>query len=169
MDLIARTAGISTPTLFRYFPTKAALLWHGMDESAESFRSLVEATPSDVPPARAIAEAYLAMLDADPARLAVIRARVAIIANDPAAAEASWTKFEEWRRLVTELLQARVHDADPLDADPHDTDPLDARIAGSMVWAGLWSALTAWAVSDESTPHRSVRVAARRLAALLGD
>ena len=42
MQRIATASGISAPTLFRYFPTKADVLWHRLDENVEFFRFAFE-------------------------------------------------------------------------------------------------------------------------------
>lgn len=158
MDAIAVRAGISTPTLFRYFATKADLLWHGTDESARAFRTRVAQTRPEVPAAETLTGAYLGMLTADADHLERVRARVRIIARDAAAAEASWPKSEEWRGIVVELLADHVGAA---------SDDLDIQVAGSMVWSALWTALTAWSLSDDPDPAAQIAVAARRIRALL--
>ena len=157
MSMIARAAGVSAPTLFRYFPTKADLLWHGMDDTARAFVDQFAAAPDSAKAGEAVADAYLAMLQADPVRLRLIQARVAIIGRDPGAAEASWPKFEEWRTLVTTMLAQRI--------DPAE-DRVRLNVVGAMVWAALWSALTAWAITGEPDPEPFVRTARDRIAAL---
>lgn len=157
MSMIAQAAGVSTPTLFRYFPTKADLLWHGMDDTSRAFTEQFAATPDSAKPGEAVADAYLAMLQADPDRLHLIQARVAIIGRDPDAAEASWPKFEEWRVLVTTMLAQRIEPS---------ADRVRVRVMGAMVWAALWSAVTAWAVTDEPDPGPFVRIARDHIAAL---
>jgi len=156
MAAIAEMAGISEPTLFRYFRSKADVLWHGMDESARVFRDLFARRTAGAPLAPSIADAYTAMLLGDPDRLSLIKVRAAIIAGDTGAAEASWRKFEEWRSLVTEMVRS----------DDAAADPLDIRIRGAMIWSALWSALTAWALTDDTTPSAQLAAARLRLTSL---
>ena len=157
MAAIAERSGVSEPTLFRYFPTKADVLWHGMDESARVFRDRFDQRTPGAPLPLAVVDAYGEMLLSDRERLSLIKVRAAIIAEDTGAAEASWRKFEEWRSLVTDMLR---HGG--------DTSPVsEVRIRGAMIWAALWSALTAWALTNDPTPSAQVAVA-RRLVAAIG-
>ncbi len=155
MAAIAERSGISEPTLFRYFPTKADVLWHGMDESAQVFRDRFDQRDSRIALPLAVVDAYREMLLSDSERLSLIKVRAAIIAADPAAAEASWRKFEEWRSLVTDLL-----------SQAGEGSALEVRIRGAMIWAALWSALTAWSLTDDADPSAQVATARRLLTTL---
>lgn len=155
MAAIAERSGISEPTLFRYFPTKADVLWYGMDESAQVFRDRFDQRDHTIALPLAVVDAYREMLLSDSERLSLIKVRAAIIAGDPAAAEASWRKFEEWRSLVTDLL----HQAG-------EGSALEVRIRGSMIWAALWSALTAWSLTEDPDPAAQLAVARRLLTTL---
>lgn len=157
MAAIAERSGVSEPTLFRYFPTKADVLWHGMDESARVFRERFDQRDRTAPGPLAVVDAYREMLLSDAERLSLIKVRAAIIAGDAAAAEASWPKFEEWRSLVTDLLR---HVDPAASAD-------ELRIRGAMIWAALWSALTTWSLDLDPDPSTRIAVA-RRLVASIG-
>tara|TARA_R110002020_G_scaffold65413_8_gene172796 strand:+ start:3571 stop:4164 length:594 start_codon:yes stop_codon:yes gene_type:complete len=150
MDGIARASGVSTPTLFRYFPSKAAVLWHGMDENAERFRSEFAARRSQPSLLDAIFESYLAMLRADAFRLRLIKTRIAIMEHDDEAAASSWSKFDEWRQLVTSFVAT---------ARDEPEDALPARVTGAAIWSALSSALSAWALTDDPDPAEHLRVA----------
>ena len=154
MAALAEISGVSEPTLFRYFSTKADVLWHGMDESAHAFRLAFAERTTQTPRAVAVTDAYEAMLLRDPDRLSLIKIRAAIIVRDAGAAEASWRKFEEWRALVTEMLATDLG------------DPANARIRGAMVWAALWSALTAWSVTDDPEPSAQIAIVRSIVSAL---
>lgn len=156
MAAIAERSGVSEPTLFRYFPTKADVLWHGMDESARVFRENFARRAPETPVVVAIADAYRDMLLADPVRLSLIKVRAAIITHDDAAAEASWRNFEAWRGIVTDMVREGLPGA----------SPTRTRILGAMVWSALWSALTAWSVTDSPDPSREIADARAVLASL---
>lgn len=150
---IARAAGISAPTLFRYFPSKAAVLWYGWDDSAALFRDALGSVAS-TGLVDAIFEAYLAMLAGSPVRLAVIKHRIAIVTRGPEATDAAWERYETWGRIVTEFVAARRG---------LPADSLEAVVEGGMIWSALWSAITVWALGpDDVAPETAVR-AARRL------
>ncbi|MEV1130500.1 TetR/AcrR family transcriptional regulator [Agromyces sp. NPDC049794] len=152
MDGIAQASGISTPTLFRYFPSKASVLWHGMDENAERFRTEFTRRIQHPSSLDTIFDSYLAMLLSDPCRLRLIKARIAIMERDQDASAASWSKFEEWRRLVTGFV-AIVRD--------ESEDALEVRIQGAAMWSALSSALSAWALSADHDPAAYIETAQR--------
>lgn len=150
MQKIAKASGISAPTLFRYFPTKADLLWHRLDENVEFFHAAYEERIQRQDLGQAITDSYLSMLLADADRLRTVKKRVAILAQDFDAANASWAKFEQWRHLVTGMIaQARQQ----------PTNTLSITIVGAMTWSALWAALTAWSTSDDDDPTTYVDTA----------
>lgn len=155
---IAAAAGISAPTLFRYFPSKAAVLWFGMEDSARLFRSAFDAIDPAVPLVDAVFDAYLTMLTTSPERLPLIKARIAVVELEPGSAEAAWDQFEEWGRIVSEFVGRRR--GIPVGS-------LEASVVGGMIWAALWAAITAWARSDDPDP--STIVAAARKLVLIGQ
>ena len=147
---IAAEAGISTPTLFRYFDSKAAVLWFGMDDSARLFRSAFAAIDAEVPLVDAVFAAYLEMLRASAERLPLIKARIAVVERDPDAGAATWGRYEEWGRMVSEFV-----------AERRGIDPssLEATVLGNMIWAALQTAISSWAVSVDDDPSTVVNSA----------
>ena len=150
MQRIATASGISAPTLFRYFPTKADVLWHRLDENAEFFRFAFDERAHRQDLGQAITDSYLAMLLADPDRLRTVKKRIAILARDDDAANASWAKFEQWRLLVTDMVA---------DARQQPSSALPIKIAGAMIWAALWAALSSWSTSEDDDPTPYVATA----------
>lgn len=155
MQRIATASGISAPTLFRYFPTKADLLWYRLDENTEFFRVAFDERVHRQDLGQAITGSYLAMLLADPDRLRTVKKRIAILARDFDAANASWAKFEQWRLLVTGMVA---------DARQQSSSALPVKIVGAMVWAALWAALSAWSTSEDDDPTSYVSTAHRFIA-----
>lgn len=156
MEAIALKADIGVATLFRYFPTKADLLWYGMEKSVRALQEAFEHRDPRAGIADAVFAAYTAMLRSPDVNLEIIRARVAIIANDQEASDATWAHYEQWRLIVTGLVAE-------LRGEPRETP--ESRMLGSVLWAALWAAITLWAQSDEPEPDRLVNAAR----ALLGD
>lgn len=154
MANIAEVAGLSVPTLFRYFPTKADILWHGMDDNANEFWRLFASYRSRGQ--GAVADAYLSMLKADIDSLPVLKMRGAILGNDRAAAEASWGKFEDWQDIVTRMVEVQR---------PELSKP-ERIMDGAMVWVALRTAFTAWAVSSEASPDKHIQTARKRISVL---
>src|SRR5699024_10679784 len=73
---LATAAGISRATFFRYFPTKADLVWRGFDRSLDRLAELLESTPPERETMAAIREA--------------LRESMRAVAADP---DAWWTRF----------------------------------------------------------------------------
>jgi AcrR family transcriptional regulator len=152
MGEIARAGGVSAATLFRYFPTKAALLWHGMDDNEHLFRDAFTRRRPGGHIVDAIIDAYLGMLRSTD-HLPLLKARMAVIVNDEDAAQATWSTHEHWRGLVI-AFAAEYRGIPP--------ESLEARVIGASIWAVLWAAVTTWAVSDNADPADYV-AAARKI------
>jgi AcrR family transcriptional regulator len=134
---IARTAGVTEMTFFRYFPAKESLL---LDDPYDPM--LVEAIgrqPLDLPPfARAVRGIRAAWRTVPEPDQPAIRRRVRIAAGTPSLRGATWTSTGNTERAIVRRL---VEDG----ASDHD-----ARIAAAAVLAALVAGLFAWA-EDEST------------------
>ncbi|CAN5225505.1 hypothetical protein BH11ACT2_BH11ACT2_05430 [soil metagenome] len=149
MAQIAGACELSTPTLFRYFPTKASVLWHGMDHNVSLFREAFDARAADATLVDAVFDAYLRMLH-ESGQLALIKTRMAIVARDADAAYASFDSYERWRALVI-AFAAEYRGEGP--------DDVQARITGATLWAGLWAVIGSWALSASNDPDDFVNAA----------
>jgi len=150
MSDIALASGISAPTLFRYFPSKSSVLWHGMEDSARLFREAYRRRGSDVPLVDAIFGAYVDMLHEAPLRMLAIKQRIALAAAGEEADEAAWKRYGEWSRMVSSFVAERR---------AVSPESLEASVVGGMIWAALWSAVSAWALSDQTDPASLVEEA----------
>lgn len=150
MVQIANAAGVSVPTLFRYFPSKADVLWFGMEDSVRLFREAFARQDPGSPLVESIFAAYLEMLHASPVRLRVIKRRVAIVSTGEEIGDAAWIRFAEMSDTVSSLVA---------ESRALASDSLEAAVVGGMIWAALWSAITAWSTSDEADPAPFVRAA----------
>lgn len=134
---IARAAGVSEMTFFRYFPSKESLLLE--DPYDPMLVAAIARQPIDLPPfvraVRGIRAAWRAVPEPDQP---VIRRRVRIAARTPSLRGATWTSTGNTERAVIGQL---TDDG----ASAHD-----ARVAAAAVLAALVAGLFAWA-EDEST------------------
>jgi len=147
---IARAAGVSESTVFRYFSSKASVLWYGMEDSARVFREAFAYRGARLPLVDAIFEAYLDMLHSPDVPQVVIRRRVAIVWRSTEATDAAWTQFGQWRRMVSEFVAERRG---------IPADSFEAEVLGGIVWSALSAAITAWATGDDPDPTSAVRAA----------
>src|SRR5688572_21553748 len=60
VDQIASAAGVSRRTFFRYFASKADVLWSEFDAEVETIRGLLAATPEDLSVMEGVRRAVLA-------------------------------------------------------------------------------------------------------------
>lgn len=155
MQDVAAAVGITRRSLFRYFDTKAAILWHGADEAAGS----VLAALGDLEPGpdwrSGVARAVLAALRFPDDDVDALRLRLQLIEAVPALRSHLTVAGAEATTALTRFI------ATSTGAGPHDLEPL---VLGQAVWTTNTTALLWWAGSpDAGTAHDAV---ARALAAL---
>ena len=108
VDEIARRAGVSRRTLFRYFPSKEDLVFHGHDRLVGRMRELLarEEDSSELEHiARVLREVFTAPRDAHG------RAVNRLVAAVPALQARSAHLARDFERAVADHLRARGHEA----------------------------------------------------------
>jgi AcrR family transcriptional regulator len=83
VEQIAREAGVSLPTLFRYFPTKADLLFDGADAVVEEWRAAMRAGPPGETLGAALRRSALGLAVKNPGRGTIARLRAELAPRDP--------------------------------------------------------------------------------------
>ena len=156
MEEIAASLGIGRTTLFRYFPTKASILWHHHDVYAELFQQELAATPPDVPLVDAPFRAYVQFIRRRRPEAPFVKAMMAVIVRSGPEATGNWTRFGAWAGYIAAFMTAR-RGGDPSDFENEGL--------GLVIWSALWTGLTHWAVSGAEQPDAFL-VRAR---ALLGN
>jgi AcrR family transcriptional regulator len=135
---IARAAGVTEMTFFRYFPAKEHLL---LDDPYDPvLTAAIAAEPRDLPPflraARGIRAAWRALPEPE---TPVIRRRVRIAARTPALRGAMWRSTGNTEQAVIEQLVA------------DGATPEVARVAAASVLAALVAGLFSWADAEQGT------------------
>lgn len=144
VDDIAAAAGVSRRTFFRYFATKADVLWVESPTEIGRLRELLEAAPSDIPYDDALRHAAPLALHHPPERRTWALQRAQLILAVPAVQGNATIRYGEWRRVATEFVARRRGT---------DTSDLVAVAVGHAVLAATLAAHEHWvAHPDDDLP-----------------
>lgn len=141
VDAVAKAAGVSHMTFFRYFPTKESVV-ESDDYDPMIARLIAERPPEEDPLTalhRALADGLARVYEADQEALL---ARTRLILTTPALRARMWHNQSATERLFTDALKQRR---------PGD-DALRVRVLAAAALAALATALTVWVEGDGSEP-----------------
>jgi mycofactocin system transcriptional regulator len=114
VEQIAATAGVSRRTFFRYFDSKAAVLWHDFDGEVESLRVAFTQVPADLTVMDAIRHAVVTVNHYRAEDVPELRARLNLIGSDPALQASAAPHYDAWERAVSAFAGSRL--GQPADA-----------------------------------------------------
>ncbi|HXZ64375.1 MAG TPA: mycofactocin system transcriptional regulator [Streptosporangiaceae bacterium] len=114
VERIATAAGVSKRTFFRYFDSKADVLWHAFDGEVRSLRAAFAAIPPDVPLLEAIRRAVVGVNRYRAEDVPELRTRMSLISSVPALQASAAQHYDAWERAVSEFAAARL--GEPADA-----------------------------------------------------
>ncbi|MGH3304731.1 MAG: mycofactocin system transcriptional regulator [Streptosporangiaceae bacterium] len=114
VERIAAAAGVSKRTFFRYFDSKAAVLWHAFDGEVRSLRAAFAAVPPDIPLLDAIRLAVVGVNRYRAEDVPELRTRMSLISSVPALQASAAHHYDAWERAVSEFAAARLRE--PSDA-----------------------------------------------------
>ncbi|MCE3550870.1 TetR family transcriptional regulator [Pseudonocardia sp. RS11V-5] len=144
VDDIAAAAGVSRRTFFRYFSTKADVLWVESPTEIATFRRLLDEAPATEPWRHAIIRTAPTALHHPPEERTWMLHRAQLLLTVPAVQEKAALRHDEWRRIATAFV-ARRRDTDEGD--------LVAIAAGHATLAATLGAHEYWiAHSDQDLP-----------------
>lgn len=139
MDEVARAGGVSRRTLFRLFPSKAAIVWSGFEEITQAFTAeLTGARGADV--VAILHGAWVTSLRSLDASTEVTRLRMLLISSSPGVLAWGVAKLHDSSRLLQEHINR-------IDGSP--VDSLRARLLSTALMAAVLSALSWWAQTDD--------------------
>ncbi|PYY55261.1 TetR family transcriptional regulator [Curtobacterium sp. MCSS17_011] len=144
MDDVAAVAGVSRRSLFRLFPSKAALVWGGLDEFAARFREALRSRPADEPSAVALRAAYRIGATFPDDAVEVTRHRLRVIRANPSLEHVGAATVTA---LTDEILRY-VAERDGVTADD-----LAAAVRAHTLAAAASAALTWWALHGDGRPE----------------
>jgi mycofactocin system transcriptional regulator len=105
---IAAAAGVSRRTFFRYFDSKAAVLWNEFDGEVQRLRAAFGALPADVELMDGIRQAVVAVNHYRADDAPELRARMNLIGAVPALQASAAPHYDAWEQVVAEFAGART-------------------------------------------------------------
>jgi TetR/AcrR family transcriptional regulator, regulator of mycofactocin system len=108
VERIAAEAGVSRRTFFRYFDSKADVLWHAFDGEVRALRAAFGAIPPEVPLMEAIRQAVVGVNRYRAADVPELRTRMHLISSVPALQASAAQHYDAWERTVIEFAAGRL-------------------------------------------------------------
>ena len=105
---IAAAAGVSRRTFFRYFDTKAAVLWHEFDNEVQALRATFAEVPDDLEMMDAILQVVVAVNHYRAEDVPELRARMNLIGSVPALQASAAPHYDDWERAVSDFAASRL-------------------------------------------------------------
>lgn len=154
---IAVEAGVSRRTFFRYFATKADVVWVESAVELVAFAELLSDADRSGPADVVVTEAFIATLTHDPEDAEWARHRAQLILTVPAVQAHANEVYRQWRAVIVDFVAAYSDTGD----DAYATAVAYATMAASSAAHERWLATPATPLSDHlrqmfdlMVPHR---------------
>ncbi|MDR0345375.1 MAG: mycofactocin system transcriptional regulator [Nocardiopsaceae bacterium] len=108
IEQIAAQAGVSRRTFFRYFGSKADVLWGEFDAEVGAIRAALAAVPPEVAMMDAIRQAVVAANHYQAEDVPELRTRMNLIISVPALHASATVHYDAWERAVSDFAAARL-------------------------------------------------------------
>lgn len=108
VDDISAAAGVSSRTFFRYFDSKADVLWHAFDAEVRELRAALAAEPAQAPLLDAIRHAVLSVNRYTSEDVPELRDRIHLISSVPALQASAAPHYDAWERAVIDHAAQRL-------------------------------------------------------------
>jgi TetR/AcrR family transcriptional regulator, regulator of mycofactocin system len=108
VERIASEAGVSRRTFFRYFDSKADVLWHAFDGEVRALRRAFAAVPAGVPLMDAIRQVVVGANRYRAEDVPELRTRMNLVGSVPALQASAAHHYDDWERAVSEFAAARL-------------------------------------------------------------
>jgi len=108
IDQIAAEAGVSRRTFFRYFNSKASVLWSDFDTEVGTIRGALADMPADLPMMDAIREAVVAANHYQADDVPELRARYNLISSVPELHASAAVHYDAWERAISDFVAKRI-------------------------------------------------------------
>ncbi len=141
VEQIASAAGVSRRTFFRYFDSKAAVVWNEFDAEVSELQAAFAAVDPDVPLMDAIRAVVVGVNHYRAEDVAELRVRMSLIASVPALQASAARHYDDWERAVGEFAAQR------LGTEPDSLYPL---AIGRTTLAACRAAFDRWAARADA-------------------
>ncbi len=141
VEQVAAAAGVSRRAFFRYFDSKAAVLWHEFDGEVEALRAAFSRIPDDVPMMSAIRQAVVGVNRYRAEDLPELRTRINLISSVPALQASAAPHYNAWEQAVSDFAAARLH---------QPADSLYALAIGRTTLAACRAAYDRWVIRADA-------------------
>lgn len=108
IEQLAAEAGVSSRTFFRYFDSKAEVLWYQFDHEVTALGAALDAVDDTVPLLDAIRLAVIAVNHYTAADVPELRARINLIGTNPTLQASAAVHYDAWERVIIEYAAARL-------------------------------------------------------------
>jgi mycofactocin system transcriptional regulator len=107
VDEIASVAGVSRRTFFRYFDSKAAVLWHEFDGEVQALRVAFDQVSAELPTMDAVRRVVVGVNHYRAADVPELRARMSLIGSVPALQASAAPHYDAWEQAVSDFVARR--------------------------------------------------------------
>jgi TetR/AcrR family transcriptional regulator, regulator of mycofactocin system len=108
IEQIAFEAGVSKRTFFRYFSSKASVLWSEFDSEVDTIRAALADVPVAVPMMEAIRRAVVTANHYRVQDVAELRLRMNLIGGVPALQSSTALHYDAWERAISDFAAIRL-------------------------------------------------------------
>jgi mycofactocin system transcriptional regulator len=108
IEQIAAEAGVSKRTFFRYFSSKASVLWSEFDSEVDTIRAALADVPAGVPMMDAIRRAVVTANHYGPQDVPELRMRMNLIGSVPALQSSAAIHYDAWERAISDFAATRM-------------------------------------------------------------
>src|ERR1700733_8956422 len=108
VERIAAEAGVSKRTFFRYFDSKADVLWHAFDGEVRALQAAFAAVPPHLTLMAAIRQVVVGVNRYRAEDVPELRTRMNLIGSVPALAASAAHHYDAWERAVSSFAGGRL-------------------------------------------------------------
>lgn len=108
VEQITDRAGVSARTFFRYFDTKASVLWHEFDDEVEALRQALSNIDPGTPMMDAIRHAVVGVNTYKAEDVAELYTRMHLIGAEPALRASAGPHYDDWVDAISEFAAQRI-------------------------------------------------------------